>query len=160
MHVSLNFNIASSKPRVRLYCTLTHLDNHAQINYCITMLSYFHALYRGTSPGNIMLPGDCKIHRSIAPSLTKLISLSLQLPEWKCARITPIFLLFLYVLTPVFKKNIIVSPPLPVVSKLLEQHIHSLVSKYHVDNSPISNFQWGFMPPHLTILALCSLTHE
>ena len=46
------------------------------------------------------------------------------------------------------------------LSKLLEQHIHSLVSKHLADNSPISRFQWGFMPRRSAISALCSLSHE
>ena len=76
--------------------------------------------------------------------------------EWKCARITPIFKSSDSSLPQNYRPISI----LPIVSKLLEQHIHSLVSKHLADNSPISTFQWGFMPRRSAISALCSLSHE
>ena len=97
---------------------------------------------------------------SIALCLTKLFNLSLATgsfpSDWKCARITPIFKSSDASLPQNYRPISI----LPIVSILLEQHIHSLVSKHLADNSPISRFQWGFMPRRSAISALCSLSHE
>ena len=49
---------------------------------------------------------------------------------------------------------------LPIVSKLLERHIHSLIFKHLLQNCPISPFQWGFMPRRSTTSALCTLVHD
>ena len=97
---------------------------------------------------------------SITPCLTKLFNLSLATgsfpSEWKCARITSIFKSSDSSLPENYRPISI----LPIVSKLLEQHIHSLVSKHLADNFPISRFQSGFMPLRSAISARCSLSHE
>ena len=97
---------------------------------------------------------------SIAPCLAKLFNLSIatgSFPcEWKCARVTPIF----KSTDSSLPQNYHPISILPIVSKILEQHIHSLVFKHLADNSPISKFQWGFMPRRSAISALCSLTHD
>ena len=97
---------------------------------------------------------------SIAPSLTTLFNLSIasgSFPsDWKCARVTPIFKSSDSSLPNNYRPISILS----IASKLLEQHIRSLIFEHLNDNSPISKFQWGFMPRRSTISALCSLAHD
>ena len=97
---------------------------------------------------------------SIAPSLTKLFNLSIATgcfpTEWKQARITPIH----KASDSSLPKNYRPISILPIVSKLLERHIHSLIIKHLYVNQPISTHQWGFMPKRSTTSALCSLTHD
>ena len=97
---------------------------------------------------------------SIVPSLTKLFNISIATgsfpTEWKCARITPIFKSS----DSSLPKNYRPISILPIISKLLEQHIHSLLFQHLCNNCPISKFQWGFMPRRSTVSALCSLTHD
>ena len=63
---------------------------------------------------------------SITASLTKLFNMSIATGcfprEWKCARITPIFKSS----DPSLPKNYRPISILPIVSKLLERHVHSL----------------------------------
>ena len=96
----------------------------------------------------------------IAPSLTSLFNLSIasgQFPtEWKCARITPIFKTG----DPALASNYRPISILPIVSKVLERHIYTLVFDHLAANSPISPYQWGFMPKRSTTSALCTLTHD
>ena len=91
---------------------------------------------------------------------TKLFNMSIATGcfprEWKCARITPIFKSS----DPSLPKNYRPISILPIVSKLLERHVHSLVFKHLLESHPISPFQWGFMPRRSTTSALCSLTHD
>ena len=49
-------------------------------------------------------------------------------------------------------------PPISLVSKLLEKHIHTLLYDFCISNNLISPFQFGFLPYHSTISALYS-TH-
>ena len=46
------------------------------------------------------------------------------------------------------------------MSKVLERHVYNLVSNHLALSSPISAFQWGFMPNRSTASALCILTHD
>ena len=96
---------------------------------------------------------------SIAPSLTKLFNLSVSagcLPEdWKVARIVPI---------P--KADEMSSPTnyrpisiLPILSKVLEQHISGQIMSHLESVSPISSNQWGFLPGRSTTSALLSITN-
>ena len=98
---------------------------------------------------------------AIAPSLTKLFNMSIATgyfppTDWKCARITPIF----KASDPSLPKNYRPISILPVVSKLLEQHVHSLVFKHLHESCPISPYQWGFLPRRSTTSALCTLIHD
>ena len=97
---------------------------------------------------------------AIAPSLTKLFNISIATgcfpKDWKCARITPIFKSS----DPSLPKNYRPISILPIVSKLLERHVHSLVFRHLLQNCPISPFQWGFMPRRSTTSALCTLVHD
>ena len=97
---------------------------------------------------------------SIAASLTKLFNMSIATgcfpKDWKPARITPIFKSS----DSSLPKNYRSISILPIVSKLLERHVHSLVFRHLLESHPISPFQWGFMPRRSTTSALCSLTHD
>ena len=82
---------------------------------------------------------------SIAPSLTKLFNQSISsgiLPlSWKKSLVVPI------------PKNKELSNPsnyrpislLPIVSKVLERHIHILIIDHLQHSHPLSAFQWGFL---------------
>ena len=49
---------------------------------------------------------------------------------------------------------------LPVVSKLLEQHIHQVITTHLNETRPLSNKQWGFQPGKSTVTALLAVTHD
>jgi len=49
---------------------------------------------------------------------------------------------------------------LPVLSKMLERHFHTLVSTHLARNHPLSNFQWGFQSGKSTETALLATTNE
>ena len=96
----------------------------------------------------------------IAPSLTKLFNLSIasgRFPtDWKCARITPIYKSGDSALASNYRPISI----LPIVSKVLERHIYTLLFDFLAANCPISPQQWGFMPSRSTASALCTLIHD
>jgi len=97
---------------------------------------------------------------SIVCSLTKLFNLSLKsgkVPsDWKFARIVPIPKSG----NPVNPSNYRPISILPVLSKLLEKHIHNIIS-YHLHNvCPLSPNQWGYTAGKSTTTALLSFTHE
>ena len=91
---------------------------------------------------------------SIAPSVTKLFNLSIQsgcFPVlWKMSNVVPV------------PKSDDHSNPskyrpislLPILSKLLERHIHVLISEHLTLSHPISNNQWGFQAGKSTVSAL------
>ena len=96
---------------------------------------------------------------SIAPSVTKLFNLSIQsgcFPVlWKMSNVVP-----------VPKSNDHSNPSnyrpislLPILSKLLEHHIHFLISEYLSLFHPISNDQWGFQAGKSTVSALLATTY-
>ena len=97
---------------------------------------------------------------SIVPSLTKLFNLSIQnctFPElWKHARIVSI---------P--KKGDLSLPEnyrpisiLSLLSKLLERHIHQIISNHLLIHYPISDKQWGFSRGKSTTTAPPSFSHD
>ena len=80
----------------------------------------------------------------IAPAVSKLFNTSLMLgelpAEWKHALITPI---------PKSNEMVAVSnyrpiSLLPLLSKVLEQHVHSLLMKHLCETDPISSSQFVF----------------
>ena len=96
---------------------------------------------------------------SITPSVTKLLNLSIQsgcFPVlWKMSNVVP-----------VPKSNDHSNPSnyrpislLPILSKLLEHHIHFLISEYLSLFHPISNDQWGFQAGKSTVSALLATTY-
>ena len=97
---------------------------------------------------------------SIAPSITRLFNQSLQscrIPsEWKSSLVVP-----------VPKGSDTHSPTnyrpislLVVLSKILEKHVHSIITQHLNLYHPISNSQWGFTAGRSTIAALLSTTHD
>ena len=96
---------------------------------------------------------------AIAPSLTKPFNMSIVAgyfpTDWKCSRITPIFKSS----DPSLPKNYHPISILPIVSKLLEWRVHSLLYKHLLQSHPISPIQWGFMP-RSTTSELCTLVHD
>ena len=97
---------------------------------------------------------------SIVNSLVKLFNLSLKSgifpSDWKFARVVPI---------P--KRGNHQSPSnyrpisiLPIISKLLEKHVHNLLFQHLSNNCPLSPNQWGFTEGKSTTTALLSFTHE
>lgn len=98
---------------------------------------------------------------SIAPSLCDLFNISISnghFPEtWKRANIVPIFKSQSDKASPSGYRPISL---LPIISKLLEKHVYSIISDHLADNHPISDSQWGFRKGMSTITAVLSLTHE
>ena len=97
---------------------------------------------------------------SIAPAVTKLFNISLrrgELPsEWKHALITPI---------PKTSERSNVSnyrpiSLLPILSKVLERHVHSLLLKHLCSTDPISNSQFGFLKGRSTTGALVTAIND
>ena len=97
---------------------------------------------------------------SIAPSLTQLFNLSLKsgvIPsDWKKSLIVPI------------PKNSDGSKPtnyrpislLPIISKVLERHVYSLVMEHLLCHHPLASCQWGFLEGRSTVTALLHCTNE
>ena len=95
-----------------------------------------------------------------SPSLTKLFNQSLStgiIPlSWKKSLVVPI------------PKNKEVSNPsnyrpislLPIVSKVLEPHVHTLVIDHLLRNHPLSTVQWGFLEGRSTVTALLHVTDQ
>ena len=97
---------------------------------------------------------------SITPAVTKLFNISLTLgklpADWKHALITPI---------PKSTEMTAVSnyrpiSLLPLLSKVLERHVHSLLLKHLYDNDPISSAQFGFLKGRSTTGALVSAVND
>ena len=97
---------------------------------------------------------------SIASSLCRLFNLSVTTGHfpaaWKISNVVPI------------PKDGDKSAPnnyrpislLPIVSKLLERHVHGRVMKHLNESHPLSDHQWGFRPGKSTTHALLSATNE
>lgn len=93
---------------------------------------------------------------AIAPSITKLFNQSIQhscIPRcWKAVTV------------PVPKKQGASSPNdislLPILSKVLERHIHFLITEHICNHSPLSKFQFGFQHGKSAVSALLSVTHD
>ena len=93
---------------------------------------------------------------SITPSLTKMFNLSIKtgsFPQsWKCARVVPI--------PKPFQPNYRPISILPILSKVLEKHVHGIISDHLLLHSPISDQQWGFTTRKSTTSAVLSMTHD
>ena len=97
---------------------------------------------------------------SITPSLTKLFNMSLMtgsIPtQWKKSMVVPI------------PKNSNTSSPtnyrpislLPIVSKLLERHVYSVILSHFETHYPLSSVQWGFLEGRSTVTALLHCINE
>ncbi len=97
---------------------------------------------------------------SIAGSLTTLFNLSLKTgcfpTDWKFARVVPIPKSG----DPQSPANYRPISILSILSKLLERHVHRVLSHHLSINCPLSHSQWGFTKGKSTTTALLSYTHE
>ena len=97
---------------------------------------------------------------SIVKSITKLFNLSLKTSifpaYWKFARVVPIPKTG----NPESPSNYRPISILPIISKLLEKHVHNLLYQHLSNNCPLSPNQWGFTEGKLTTTALLSFVHE
>ena len=98
---------------------------------------------------------------SISSSLTRLFNLSLSsgvIPDsWKRAHIVPIPKSSQNKSSPSNYRPISI---LPLVSKLLESHVHKLLFHHLCEHSPISGRQWGFLSGRSAQSALLSVTYD
>ena len=82
---------------------------------------------------------------SVAPSLTKLFNIMLAnkcFPNcWKCANVIPIPKTTSLKSSPSGYRPISL---LPVISKVLEKHIYSIISDHLSEQRPIGDNQWDF----------------
>ena len=115
---------------------------------------------KSTGPDNVSPRMLKSTAHSIAPSMTKLFNLSIASgsnPQaWKLARIVPIHKSGNKALPSNYRPISILS----VISKILVRHVHSMISNFVAEYSPITSCQWGFMPHRSTVSALCSITHN
>ena len=126
------------------------------------VVSYIQALdaNKASGPDGISTRMLKNTALSIAPSLAKLFNITFQLGRfptcWKISSVVPI---------PKSSKHKEVSnyrpiSLLPVVSKLLERHIHEVVISHLNETCPLSNKQWGFQSGKSTVTALLAVTHD
>ena len=98
---------------------------------------------------------------SIAPPLTQLFNISISnghFPDsWKNANIVPIPKSVIDKASPSGYRPISL---LSIISKLLEKHIHSVISDHLAETQPLSDSQWGFRRGMSTVTAVLSLTHD
>ena len=97
---------------------------------------------------------------SIAPGITKLINTSIRLGKlptaWKISSIVPV---------PKGSNHTSVNnyrpiSLLPIVSKMLEKHIHSLIFNHLNGHHPIALQQWSFQPKKSMVAALADVTYN
>ena len=97
---------------------------------------------------------------SIVKSITKLFNLSLKTgifpTDWKFARVVPIPKTG----NPESPSNYRPISILPIISKLLEKHVHNLLYHHLNNNCSLSPNQWGFTEGKSTTTALLSFVHE
>ena len=152
------------------------LQNHAE-SYCdfstacpdclLCSIEEVLSLIRGLDVSKASGPDGISAHMlkstalSIAPSLCVLFNTSISMghfPEaWKRANIVPILKSQTDKASPSGYRPISL---LPIISKLLEKHVYSIVSDHLADSQPLSDSQWGFRKGMSTITAVLSLTHE
>ena len=126
------------------------------------VLSYITALDPSKASGPDGLSGRMLkgIGSSIAPSLSKLFNISLKLgripSSWKTSSIVPIPKNSNHKEATNYRPISL----LPIVSKLLERHVHRYITLFLSQTSPLSNTQWGFQTGKSTITALLAVTHD
>ena len=98
---------------------------------------------------------------SITPSITNLFNLSLRtghIPsEWKQSLVVPIPMSSNNKGSPTNYRPISL---LSVLSKLLERHVHKILTEHFCTHHPLSNSQWGSLAGKSTVTALLTTTHE
>ena len=116
---------------------------------------------KSTGPDGVSAIMLKSVASSISSSLTRLFNLSLSsgvVPDsWKRAHIVPIPKSSQNKSSPSNYRPISI---LPLVSKLLECHVHKLLFHHLCENSPISGRQWGFLPGRSAQSALLSVTYD
>ena len=112
---------------------------------------------KATGPDGISARMLKETASTIAPSVTELFNLSLHQQtfpsQWKYAKVA--------------KNSASKSSPnnyrpislLPIVSKVFEKYIHSIISDHLDENCPIPTNQWGFQSGKTTTTALISTIH-
>ena len=102
-----------------------------------------------------MLKGSAK---SIAPSVTNLFNLSLKsglFPIlWKTSHVVPIPKAKEYTSPSNYRPISLLS----ILSKILERHVHSLITEHISVTHPLADNQWGFRARRGTTLALLTAT--
>ena len=103
-----------------------------------------------------------QLQKNIAPSVTNLFNISLKTgcfpASWKLSHIVPIPKL--NVPTNHGLSNYQPISLLPILSKILERHVYTLITDHLSNNCPISDQQWGFQGKKSTILALLSAAYD
>ena len=98
---------------------------------------------------------------SIAPSVTKLLNLLISngsIPhKWKISSVVPIPKSSASTDNP---SNYTPICLLPVISKLLERHIYSVVLEHLIEREILTENQWRFTPGKSTVTALLSSFHN
>ena len=127
--------------------------------YLCSINEIYHSLStlntsKATGPNKISAHMLKATARCIAPSVTVLMNLSLQTgtvpTKWKKSLIVPI------------PKSSTATTPndyraisvLSILSKVLERHVHHIISDHLHVMHPLSNSQWDFRPGKSTVTAL------
>ena len=76
--------------------------------------------------------------------------------EWKVARVVPVPKGTDKTLPSGFRPISI----LPVMSKLIERHVKSIIENHLQNNAPVSSRQWGFMSSRSTVSALINVMND
>ena len=96
---------------------------------------------------------------AIASSVTSLFYLSIRscrLPSsWKISSVVPIPKVW----RPSATSDFSLISLLSLLSKVLEQHFHFLISEHIQTHCPLSSCQWGFKEGKSTVYALLNVTH-
>jgi len=94
------------------------------------------------------------IANSIAPSLSKLFNISFRLgcfpSSWKTSSVVPILKIHISRRPQIYRPISL----LPIMSELLQQHIHPYITISPSETNTLSNRQWGFQGGRLTVTAL------
>ena len=97
---------------------------------------------------------------SIASPLAKVFSLSLSSVKfptlWKSARVVPI-------LKSGNRSDVSSYRPislLPIVSKMLERYVYTLLWDHLINHAPLSVNQWGFQSGRSTVTSLLATSHD
>ena len=122
------------------------------------ILSYIQALdaTKASGPDGISIKMLKYTATSVAPSLAKLFNISIKLGHfptcWKTSSVVPIPKSSQHNEGANYRPISLLS----VVSKLLERHIHQVITIHLNENRPLSNMQWGFQ----SVTALLAVTHD
>ena len=170
-HCTTSFSIAPRKlcpPSVKYKRTRQRMRVCREVYYnyiCCTVKYVEHQLQKldtskANGPDGISAKMLKETARSIAPSVTKLFNLSLRTgcfpTDWKTSHVVPI---------P--KSDQHSSPSnyrpislLSILSKVLERHVHHLVTEHLSLGHSLSQDQWGFRANRSTTLALLRVTND